>query len=57
MAELASGAGPLFTDPDPEAARRVFRKKRAAFEDKVTSVRDAVRRFVRKRSKKTKNEK
>lgn len=47
MADLASGSGPLFTDPDPEAARQVFRKKRAAFEDKVTSVRDAVAQFVR----------
>ena len=47
MADLATGSGPLFTDPDPEAARWVFRKKRAAFEDKVTTVRDAVSRFVR----------
>lgn len=47
MADLAAGSGPLFTDPDPEAARSFFRKKRAAFEDKVTTVRDAVSRFVR----------
>ena len=47
MMELATGSGPLFTDPDPEAARIFFRRKRAAFEDKVTSVRDAVSRFVK----------
>ncbi len=47
MAELASGAGPLFTDPDPETARGFFRGKRAAFDDKVTSVRNAVGRFVK----------
>ncbi len=46
MAELLSGRGPLFTDPDPEAARAFFRQKRSALIEKVMSVRDAVAAFV-----------
>ena len=46
MDELASGTGPLFTDPDPDAARAFFRKKTRALTSKVMSVRDAVTRFV-----------
>ena len=46
MSELASGSGPLFTDPDPEAARAFFRGKKGAFQDKVMSVKEAVESFV-----------
>lgn len=47
MRELASGKGPLFMDPDPEAARAFFRKKKGALEDKVMSVKEAVSHFVK----------
>ena len=47
MSELRSGSGPLFTDPDPEVARRFFREKKVAFTDKVMSVKEAVSRFVK----------
>jgi len=43
---LVNAIGPLFTDPDPEAARVFFRTKRVAFEDKQMSVAEAVERFV-----------
>ena len=46
MTELASGAGPLFTDPSPDAARAFFRKKSRAMTDKRMSVKDAVLKFV-----------
>ncbi len=46
MGELASGRGPLFVDPDPEAARNFFRQKKGAMQDKVMSVKEAVTRFV-----------
>lgn len=46
MADLASGRGPLFTDPDPEVARAFFRGKKAAFQDKVMTVKEAVATFV-----------
>ena len=38
--------GPLFTNPDAEAARQAFRQKPRAMTDKVMSVAEAVRRFV-----------
>ncbi|NKB67152.1 MAG: CoA transferase subunit A [Candidatus Latescibacteria bacterium] len=41
-----AGAGPLFTDPDPEQARAFFRHKERALVDKRMSVRQAVERFV-----------
>jgi glutaconate CoA-transferase subunit A len=47
MAELVSGEGPLFMDPDPEAARASFRNKSRALTNKVMSVKEAVSRFVR----------
>ncbi|MBM3277759.1 MAG: CoA transferase subunit A [Candidatus Handelsmanbacteria bacterium] len=47
MTELSAGSGPLFADPDPEAARAFFRHKSRALEDKVMPVREAVSRFVR----------
>ena len=47
MAELGSGTGPLFMDPDPEGARAVFRIKSRALTNKVMSVKEAVSRFVK----------
>lgn len=47
QAERESGAGPLFMDPDPEAARAFFRKKPRALTSKVMSVKDAVARFIK----------
>lgn len=46
MSVLASGAGPLFMDPDPDLARAVFKKKSRALTDKVVSVREAVSALV-----------
>jgi len=46
MTKLASGAGPLFMDPDPDAARAAFRDKSRALTNKVMSVKEAVSRFV-----------
>jgi glutaconate CoA-transferase, subunit A len=46
MTELAAGMGPLFSDPDADAARAVFRRKPRALVNKVMSVREAVSRFV-----------
>ena len=46
MDELASGTGPLFTDPSPDAARTFFRSKPKAMKSKVMSVKDAVSRFI-----------
>ena len=41
-----SAHGPLFTNPDPDVARRFFRNKPKRLVDKVMSVPDAVRQFV-----------
>lgn len=38
--------GPLFTDPDPDVARRFFRAKPKGLVPKVMSVAEAVRQFV-----------
>ena len=43
---LPDGDGPLFSAPDCEAARAVFRRKSKSLTDKVTSVPEAVRQFV-----------
>ncbi|HUG71053.1 MAG TPA: CoA-transferase [Pirellulaceae bacterium] len=40
------GEGPLFAEPDCDAARRWFREKPKQMSDKVMSVAEAVRRFV-----------
>ena len=40
------GHAPLFTNPDPDAARAFFRSKPKRLIDKVMSVPDAVRQFV-----------
>jgi glutaconate CoA-transferase, subunit A len=42
----ATGVGPLFMDPSPDAARAFFQKKSRALTNKVMSVHDAVARFV-----------
>jgi len=47
MNEMASGRGPLFVDPDSEAARAFFRQKRNANTQKVMTVKEAVSRFVK----------
>ncbi|MEW6358028.1 MAG: CoA-transferase [Planctomycetota bacterium] len=46
MADLSSGTGPLFTNPDPDVARAIFRQKPRALTNKVMSVKEAVKRFV-----------
>lgn len=46
MESLASGRGPLFMDPDPEAARAFFRDKPRAQADKVMTVAAAVSQLV-----------
>ena len=46
MTTLASGAGPLFMQPDTEAARHFFRGKNKALTSKLMPVREAVERFV-----------
>ncbi|MCB9939249.1 MAG: hypothetical protein H6823_13480 [Planctomycetaceae bacterium] len=40
------GKGPLFDEPDCDAARQWFRDKPKQMSDKVMSVEEAVRRFV-----------
>lgn len=44
--DLPQGTGPLFCDPDVEAARAFFRAKRVALVDKLMPVSEAVSRFV-----------
>lgn len=46
MTPPASGCGPLFMNPDPEAARAFFRDKPRAQTNKVMTVGEAVSRFV-----------
>lgn len=46
MNVLDEGVGPLFTDPDPDAAREFFRNKSRAMVDKRMSVKEAVERFI-----------
>lgn len=42
----SGGSGPLFTSPDPDEARQVFREKSKALTEKVMSVSEAVSRFI-----------
>jgi hypothetical protein len=44
---VAKGEGPLFMDPDADKARQFFRHKNRALVNKVTSVKEAVKQFVR----------
>jgi glutaconate CoA-transferase, subunit A len=46
MTPLSPGIGPLFSDPDPDRARDFFAQKSRALVDKVTTVQNAVDRFV-----------
>src|SRR5271157_4373320 len=47
MSELSGGSGPLFMNPDSEAARAFFRQKNRALTNKLMSVQEAVTRFVK----------
>lgn len=47
MQTISSGAGPLFMDPSPDAARAFFKEKRGGMADKVMPVKEAVERFVK----------
>jgi glutaconate CoA-transferase subunit A len=47
MNVLQEGLGELFTDPDPDHAREVFRTKSRALANKLMSVPEAVDRFIR----------
>lgn len=46
MGTLARGSGSLLTDPDPEKIRAHFKAKKKTSTDKLTSVTDAVERFI-----------
>lgn len=46
MKVLDEGLGTLFTDPDPDHAREVFRHKSRALTNKLMSVSEAVERFI-----------
>jgi len=43
---VAQGEGPLFMDPDADKAREFFRQKDRALKNKVTTVKEAVEKFV-----------
>src|SRR5436305_8216501 len=43
---LPQGDGPLYTDPSANAARAFFATKPRALTDKLTTVAEAVRRFI-----------
>ncbi len=47
MAEPKRGKGELFTDPNVEKAREFFSKKKATAKNKLVSVSDAIRTFVK----------
>jgi glutaconate CoA-transferase subunit A len=46
MDPLATGVGPLFSDPDPDAARADFRKHGRTLSNKVAGVAEAVSRLL-----------
>lgn len=46
MKVFFEGEGTIFTDPDPDHAREVFRKKPRALINKMTSLKDAISRYV-----------
>lgn len=46
MNVLDEGVGPLFMDPDPDAAREFYRTKPRAMVDKRMTVKEAVERFI-----------
>ena len=46
LTEIDSGVGPIFTDPDPDEARKFFRKKSRKMTNKLMDLREAVDKFV-----------
>jgi glutaconate CoA-transferase subunit A len=46
MNVMESGVGPVFSDPDPDAARAFFRKKKRTKTNKVMTLKKAVETFV-----------
>ncbi|MBN1828564.1 MAG: CoA transferase subunit A [Deltaproteobacteria bacterium] len=46
MDVLEQGIGRIFTDPDPDKAREFFRQKSRKMENKLTTVTDAVQKFI-----------
>ncbi len=46
MEPLVQGKGPLFTDPDPDRARRIFRKKDRTQTNKVMNLKKAIESYV-----------
>lgn len=46
MKIIEKGKGPLFMDPDPDKARAHFQKKARAMTNKVTTVKEAVEKFI-----------
>lgn len=46
MKTIDHGQGTLFTDPDPDAARALFRTKSRRLEDKRTKLKEAIARYV-----------
>ncbi len=46
MNTFEEGKGPLFSNPDPDAARAFFRKKSRRLEDKLMDLRTAVEKYV-----------
>ena len=46
MDSLKTGAGPLFGDPNPDAARSAFRQHSRTLINKVTTVGDAIARLL-----------
>ncbi len=46
MDVVEEGIGRLFTDPDPDKAREFFRKKSRELENKLTTVKDAVAKYL-----------
>ena len=46
MNVIATGEGPIFTDPDPDAARAFFALKSRAMTDKLMSAKEAVEKLI-----------
>ncbi len=46
MSDLLAGQGPLFANPDPDAARAFFRQKKGALNNKLMPVSEAVAQFI-----------
>ena len=46
MEVIAQGTGPLFMDPDPDKARAFFKEKSRSLSNKLTTVTDAVKKYI-----------